>query len=65
MTKKKRSKTSHTKVVADATEGAKWLEQLTEPGFRDEVLKDLFSRMRTEGLIADYLYTHGRGEHGV
>jgi hypothetical protein len=53
------------KVVTDATEGAKWLEQLTEPAFRDEILKDLFLRMRTEGFIGDYLYTHGRGEHGV
>lgn len=65
MTRKQKGKASHPTVVADVTEGAKWLEQLAETAFRDEVLKDLFLRMKNEGIIADYLYTHGRGEHGV
>jgi hypothetical protein len=65
MTRKQKAKASHPTVVANVTEGAKWLEQLSETAFRDEVLKDLLSRMQKEGIVADYLYTHGRGEHGV
>jgi hypothetical protein len=33
--------------------------------FRDEILKELFARMKNESIIEDYIYTHGRAEHGV
>lgn len=54
-----------TSVRADATEGYLWLQELSEASFRDEILKDLFGKMKGEGVIIDFIRTHGRNEHGV
>lgn len=64
---KKKSITKKEKplIIANTTMGAQWLGQLSEPTFRDQVLKDLFTQMKNDGKIADFLYTHGRNERGV
>jgi len=65
MAKPKKKKPSRTDVLAEVFHGAEWLHQLTESQFRDEILKELFTEMKKQGVIADYLYTHGPREHGV
>lgn len=63
--KRKQSRTSAITATAQVTHGMQWLEQMKEDDFRDEVLKELFAQMQKQGAIAGYIYTHGRGEHGV
>ena len=54
-----------TSIIADVTSGAQWLHQISEVDLRDQILKDIFTRMKTEKAIGDFIYTHGRNEHGV
>lgn len=61
----KKKQPSYKVPMADVSHGSEWLHQLTEPQFRDELLKDLFAEMKKQGAILDYLYTHGPHEHGV
>lgn len=62
---KKKDKPRPTMMLADVSSGAQWLHQITETDFRDQILKDLFHRMKAEGAIVDSIYVHGRYEHGV
>ncbi len=52
-------------IISDAKSGTEWLGQLSEEVFRDQILRDLFSRLKSAGKIVDFLYTHGRNERGV
>ena len=67
MAKKKKTKSNSTtaQTVANVTHGVEWLTQMTEPVFRDEVLKDLFTQMKKSNVLSDFIYLHGRNEHGI
>ena len=52
-------------IVAQPSQGAEWLAHLNEQVFRDEILKELFYRMKRRGDLLAYRYTHGRYEHGI
>lgn len=65
MSKKRKTKKPLGVVVAQATQGAEWLGQLSEKTFRDEILKELFTRMKRRGNIAGFRFVHGRNEHGI
>ena len=65
MTKKLKAKSIPAAAIAQVTHGVDWLSQMTEPTFRDEVLKDLFTNMKKHGGISDFMYLHGRNEHGI
>lgn len=58
-------KTKIPSTVTQVSHGTEWLCQLNEPQFRDDILKELFSQMKSKGDIVDFLYTHGRNEHGI
>ncbi|MEA3212911.1 MAG: hypothetical protein QOE70_5968 [Chthoniobacter sp.] len=51
--------------LSDTNAGESWLSSLTEPEFRDEILKQLFSKMKKAGVIDAFENIHGRNDKGI
>jgi hypothetical protein len=68
MARKKRKKTAKpapTVTLSDTDAGVAWLASLTEPEFRDRVLRHVFGRMKKAGALEVFRNIHGRNDKGI
>jgi hypothetical protein len=59
------AKREQTLPTTDTEAGVQWLNSLSEPEFRDKILRDLLRRMQKAEVIEWFENIHGRGEKGV